>query len=87
MDGNSTMWNLWHGCRKWSEGCRNCYVYRRDAKHDIDSTIVRKTKSFDLPTQRKRGGEYKVPAGTTIYTPVTSERSPFRLGIKKRGKQ
>ncbi|MBE6038714.1 MAG: DUF5131 family protein, partial [Anaerofustis stercorihominis] len=20
-------WNPWHGCRKISDGCKNCYVY------------------------------------------------------------
>ena len=69
----SKMWNLWHGCRKLSEGCRNCYVYCRDAKYDIDSSIVRKTKNFDLPIQRKRNGEYKIPAGTQVYTCFTSD--------------
>ena len=24
----SVSWNPWHGCRKISEGCRNCYVYQ-----------------------------------------------------------
>jgi protein gp37 len=73
MKGNSTTWNPWHGCRKLSEGCRHCYVYRRDAKYDIDSTIVRKTKSFGLPLQKKRNGEYKIPAGTSLYTCFTSD--------------
>lgn len=27
----SVSWNPWHGCRKISEGCRHCYVYRQDA--------------------------------------------------------
>ena len=31
------MWNLWHGCHKWSEGCRHCYVYRTDGKYGKDS--------------------------------------------------
>ena len=69
----SKIWNPWHGCRKLSEGCRHCYVYRRDAKHDIDSTIVRKTKNFDLPVQKKRSGAYKIPAGTMVYTCFTSD--------------
>jgi len=73
MNGNSKMWNPWHGCRKLSEGCRYCYVYRRDAKYDIDSTIVRKTKNFDLPLQKKRNGEYKIPAGTQVYACFTSD--------------
>jgi len=67
------MWNLWHGCHKLSEGCRYCYVYRFDTKHEIDPTIVRKTKNFDLPLQKKRNGEYKIPSGTQMYTCFTSD--------------
>ena len=67
------MWNLWHGCHKYSDGCRYCYVYRGDAKREIDSSIVTKTKSFDLPMQKKRNGEYKIPAGTLVYTCFTSD--------------
>jgi protein gp37 len=67
------MWNLWHGCHKYSDGCRHCYVYRGDAKRNIDSTIVAKTKNFDLPIQKKRNGEYKIPAETLLYTCFTSD--------------
>ena len=35
-------WNPWHGCRKYSPGCLNCYVYRRDAKYELDASAVRK---------------------------------------------
>ena len=73
MVNQSKMWNLWHGCHKLSAGCRYCYVYRGDAKRDIDSTIVTKTKTFDLPVQKKRNGEYKIPAGTLVYTCFTSD--------------
>lgn len=69
----SVMWNLWHGCHKLSPGCRHCYVYRGDAKRDVDSSVVTQTKSFDLPTRRKRNGEYKVPSGTLVYTCFTSD--------------
>ena len=67
------MWNLWHGCHKLSEGCRHCYVYRGDAKRDIDSSVVAKTKSFDLPVQKNKNGAYKVPSGTLLYTCFTSD--------------
>jgi protein gp37 len=67
------MWNLWHGCHKLSAGCRYCYVYRGDAKRDIDSTIVTKTKNFDLPVQKKKNGEFKIQAGTLVYTCFTSD--------------
>ncbi len=66
-------WNLWHGCRKYSAGCANCYVYRRDGKYDIDSSKVRKTGNFSLPVARGRDGKYKYPAGTQFPTCFTSD--------------
>lgn len=69
----SMMWNLWHGCHKLSAGCAHCYVYRGDAKRDVDSSIVSQTKNFDLPIQKKRNGEFKIPSGTLVYTCFTSD--------------
>jgi protein gp37 len=69
----SKMWNLWHGCHKLSAGCRHCYVYRGDDRRDVDSTVVAKTKNFDLPVQKKRSGEYKILSGTLVYTCFTSD--------------
>ncbi len=73
LESKSKMWNLWHGCHKLSAGCAHCYVYRGDEKRGIDSSVVAKTKSFDAPVQRKRGGEYKFPAGSLVYTCFTSD--------------
>lgn len=67
------MWNLWHGCHKLSPGCKHCYVYRGDAKRDIDSSVVTQTKNFDLPIRKKRNGEYKIPSGSLVYTCFTSD--------------
>lgn len=69
----SKIWNPWHGCHKLSEGCRHCYVYRGDAQRGIDSSLVAKTKNFDLPIQEKRNGEYKILSGTMLYTCFTSD--------------
>lgn len=73
IESKSKMWNLWHGCHKLSAGCAHCYVYRGDSKRGIDSSIVCKTKSFDLPIQKKRNGEYKIPSGSLVYTCFTSD--------------
>jgi len=73
IERKSKMWNLWHGCHKLSAGCKHCYVYRGDSKRGVDSSIVAKTKSFDLPVQKKRNGEYKIPSGTMVYTCFTSD--------------
>lgn len=69
----AVMWNLWHGCRKISEGCRHCYVYRQDKQYGKDSSVVIRTANFALPVKRKRDKTYKVPAGETVYTCFTSD--------------
>lgn len=66
-------WNPWHGCHKFSEGCKNCYVYRQDAMYGKDSFIVAKTENFSLPIKRKRNGEYKLQSGDLVYTCFTSD--------------
>lgn len=67
------MWNLWHGCRKISEGCRHCYVYRQDANWQKESSQVTKTAQFNLPVRRDRHGRFKIPSATTVYTCLTSD--------------
>ena len=67
------MWNPWHGCHKISEGCQNCYVYRRDSQYGKDSSVIRKTNDFDLPVKRKKTGEYKISGYETVYTCFTSD--------------
>jgi len=64
---------MWHGCTKYSEGCRNCYVYRRDESVGRDASAVVKTKQFDLPVQKKRDGSYKIPSGSHLYACMTSD--------------
>lgn len=66
-------WNPWHGCDKTSPGCKNCYVYRRDAKYELDSRQAKKNKSFSMPIDRYKNGEYKVKSGTLFDTCFTSD--------------
>lgn len=68
-----SLWNPWHGCHKISPGCLHCYVYRIDAKHGRDSSLVTKTKDFDLPLKKKRNKEYKIPLGDLVYTCFSSD--------------
>lgn len=65
-------WNLWHKCHKINEGYQNCYVYRTGSKHGRDSSVVARTKSFDLLVKRNRQKEYKISAGEMINTYFTS---------------
>jgi len=67
------VWNPWHGCKKYSEGCLNCYVYRTDGKHNKDASEIKKNKDFDLPVRKKKSGEYYITGGNIVYTCFTSD--------------
>ena len=46
---NAVVWNPWHGCKKVSAGCKNCFVYSMDKRYGRDTTIVEKGKTtFEL---------------------------------------
>lgn len=66
-------WNPWHGCHKYSAGCAHCYVYRRDAKYELDASVVRKNAAFDLPVRRKRDGSYALKGPDDVATCFTSD--------------
>lgn len=38
-------WNPWHGCKKVSPGCKNCFVYKMDARYGRDTTVIAKGKT------------------------------------------
>ena len=68
------IWNPWHGCKKLSPGCANCYVYRRDESIGKDASVVSKTGDYDLPLKRNRKKEYKLTAEDgVVYTCMTSD--------------
>ena len=69
----STVWNPWHGCEKYSEGCAHCYVYRRDASVGRDASEVTKNRDFDLPVRKKRDGSFCIPSGETVFSCMTSD--------------
>jgi len=65
-------YNPWHGCHKISNGCLNCYMFRRDSNHGIDSNIVKKTKSFNMPIRKNKDGTYKYQ-NEVMWTCFTSD--------------
>lgn len=68
------IWNPWHGCRKYSEGCEHCYMYYLDAKRDRDgSEIYRVKNNINLPLKKDRAGNYKIPSGATVHVCLTSD--------------
>ena len=57
------MWNPWRGCRRCSEGCLHCYIHKGDAKRDVDTGNIIKTKDFYKPVERLKNGGYKMKPG------------------------
>ena len=68
-------WNLWHGCKKYSEGCENCYMYYLDEVRGVPerASVIQKTASFNKPLQKNRKGQYKIPSGYCLRINMTSD--------------
>lgn len=48
-------WNPWHGCKKVSEGCKFCYMYRDKEKYGQDPMLVVRSKTkFNDPLKWKK---------------------------------
>ena len=70
----SNIWNPWHGCRKYSTGCKNCYMYFLDKQRDKDGSNIYKVKTnFDLPLKKDKNGEYKIKSGEMVHVCMTSD--------------
>lgn len=69
-----SVWNPWHGCKKISEGCQNCYMFYLDKKRDIDSSNIHKLKGgYDMPLKKDRNGNYKIKSGEDVQVCLTSD--------------
>lgn len=70
----SNIWNPWHGCRKVSEGCQNCYMYFLDSTRNRHGSEIYKVKNnFNLPLKKDRQGNYKIKSGERIRVCMTSD--------------
>jgi len=55
------IWNPWHGCRRCSEGCENCYMYFLDAQRGQDGGVIYRTGSgFRYPLSRDKSGPVSI---------------------------
>ena len=58
-------WNPWHGCRKYSEGCANYYMFVLDKAHKVpgQSDSICMTRNMAIFSLRKN---YIIPCITFI---------------------
>ena len=57
------VWNPWRGCKRYSEGCKYCYIHKGDLKRGINTEEIVKTKDFYKPIERLKNGNYKMKSG------------------------
>lgn len=69
------IWNPWHGCKKCSPGCQNCYMYYLDEQRGVgkSSDEVYITNNFDYPLRKDRHKQFKVKSGERIRVNMTSD--------------
>jgi len=58
-----SMWNPWRGCKKCSDGCLHCYIHKGDAKRNIKTNDIVKTKDYAKPVEKNKNGSYRMKAG------------------------
>lgn len=66
------MWNPFRGCKKYSDGCKYCYIHKGDAKRNIDTCNIVKTDDFYKPITKLKNGSYKIKSGT-VYLCFSSD--------------
>lgn len=72
MDTFMAIWNPWRGCKKCSDGCLHCYIHKGDAKKNINTNEIVKTKDFNKPIERLKNGNYKMKSGL-VYLCFSSD--------------
>ena len=70
---SSDIWNPWHGCRKYSEGCDHCYMYYLDNERGKSGGEIYKVKTnSDLSSS-----VYHTKCKKRICTPPAGGKSQF----------
>lgn len=69
------IWIPWRGSRKYTEGCRHCYVDKSDPSRKfapptnkfIKREELVKTEDFNAPIAYKKNGDPKIPPNSMVY--------------------
>lgn len=67
------IWNPWHGCVRWSEGCDHCYMMYMDEKRGQDASRIYRTAHMDYPLGKDRQGAWRIKSGEMLRVCMTSD--------------
>lgn len=62
-----SMYEPWHGCHKYSEGCKYCYIHEGAYRKGINPEVVYKSKNFYKPIEKDSKGNYKMKSGFAYF--------------------
>lgn len=64
----TSTWNPWYGCKKVSQGCKHCYMFRDMKRYGRDPNKVLRAQpaTFNQPLKWAKNG--KVKKGSQIFT-------------------
>lgn len=82
--------NFWHGCKKVSEGCKYCYMYRDKDRYGQDPTTVIKAKeTYILSNLKKLTEPSKIftCSWSDFFIPEADEWRPWAWDIIKKHPQ
>lgn len=66
-------WDPWRGCKRYSEGCKFCYIHKGDLKRGVTTENIVRLDGFDRPILKDKKGEYKMKSGQLVYVCFASD--------------
>jgi len=68
-------WNPWQGCRKKSEGCANCYMYRDKTRfgQDPSKVILSKPPTFNMPMKQQEPHAWFTCSWSDFFNPEADD--------------
>ena len=56
IEWTNDTWNPWHGCKKISPGCKNCYMYRDKKRWGQDGSVIKRASRQTFNAPKKMNG-------------------------------
>ena len=69
---SSDIWNPWHGCRKYSEGCDHCYMYYLDNERGKSGGEIYKVKTNSELSSSVHNESLKSNSDIVLHKLITS---------------
>jgi protein gp37 len=75
IEWTDATWNPWRGCTKVSPGCKNCYMFREQARYGHDPSVVVRASpaTFNAPLRWKEAKRVFTCSWSDFFHPAADE--------------